>query len=655
MMKFKIAIILVFLFFSNNILSQDFRFGKVEKTDFETTALSGEDDPDAIVLFRKDHTRFNFYSSGMTQTNEVYQRILIKNEEGLKYATEKINLYDGSNRTRDDLRNVKAASYNLVNGKIVKTKLSRRDIYDEDINDYWRSKSFTIPGASIGSIIEFKYDITSSLAIIDDKNVQYDIPINHFDFKVQTPEYFTYNIVINPEAPYLVMVNQSTESNTYGDQRLISTDQILRMQSDAIPSLQEEPMSGSKERYRAKLMFELSGTRFPNSTYENFSTTWENVSKRILENKNFGDQLGRSRFFEEDLNESLKSNGLNLNTAYEILNFVHSKVKWNGKYGKYAERGIKKTYKEGSGNVADVNLLLISMLREKGFDAFPVLVSSINNGIPLFPTLDGFDYVITQLVINDIIYLVDATEPYSTFNVLPQRAAHWQGRVLKSADDSEWVDLTPNNLSKDIIMIEGEFDEDLSVNFKAQRRFTDQIALSVRKRLSNLDTEEVNTYLEGDESGLILNSHEFKNLNNVNEPLNIIYEGVYNNAVDVVGDKIYLAPLLFEKTDENPFKSENRKFPIDLNFPMYTKAIVNIKIPEGYEVLSIPSNTKAVYENDLGSYLYRVANRGNIITVSAKLNMNISKIQPQKYSSFRDFYIAIVDKDAERIVLQKKP
>lgn len=67
---------------------------------------------------------------------------------------------------------------------------------------------------------------------------------------------------------------------------------------------------------------------------------------------------------------------------------------WNGDYGKYTDQNISKAFKEGKGNVAEINLLLVALLKETGLQANPVLISTQSNGIPIFPTLEGFNYVI---------------------------------------------------------------------------------------------------------------------------------------------------------------------------------------------------------------------------------------------------------------------
>jgi hypothetical protein len=39
-------------------------------------------------------------------------------------------------------------------------------------------------------------------------------------------------------------------------------------------------------------------------------------------------------------------------------------MNWNEKMGYYTDLGVKKAYTEKVGNVADINLMLVSMLRE---------------------------------------------------------------------------------------------------------------------------------------------------------------------------------------------------------------------------------------------------------------------------------------------------
>ena len=58
---------------------------------------------------------------------------------------------------------------------------------------------------------------------------------------------------------------------------------------------------------------------------------------------------------------------------------------------------MRKAYKDKTGNVAEINLMLTAMLRYAGINANPVLVSTRSNGIALFPNRTAFNYVIAAV------------------------------------------------------------------------------------------------------------------------------------------------------------------------------------------------------------------------------------------------------------------
>jgi hypothetical protein len=63
--------------------------------------------------------------------------------------------------------------------------------------------------------------------------------------------------------------------------------------------------------------------------------------------------------------------------------------------------------------VAEINLMLTAMLRYAGLDANPVLTSTRDNGIAVFPTRTAYNYVIASVKIADKQYLLDATSKYT--------------------------------------------------------------------------------------------------------------------------------------------------------------------------------------------------------------------------------------------------
>src|SRR5690606_27200670 len=128
----------------------------------------------------------------------------------------------------------------------------------------------------------------------------------------------------------------------------------------------------------------------PGSPMKTYSTTWEDVSKGIYEVDSFGSELTRSNYFEDDLNKILSGVSTSEEKISRIFSFVVNKMSWNNYTGYYTNEGVKEAYKKGSGNVADINLMLVAMLRKANLNANPVLVSTKDHGMPLFPTRNGF-------------------------------------------------------------------------------------------------------------------------------------------------------------------------------------------------------------------------------------------------------------------------
>ena len=116
---------------------------------------------------------------------------------------------------------------------------------------------------------------------------------------------------------------------------------------------------------------------------------------------------------------------------------------------------------------------------------------------------------------------------------------------------------------------------------------------------------------------------------------------------------LYFSPLLFFETIENPFKSETRSYPIDFVYPREDKYIVNILLPKGYVIESLPEKAKIVFNGDDGVYTYIVRQNGKMIQFTMDLKLNKTLILPSEYEVFKQFYQMMIDKQAEKVVLSK--
>ena len=111
--------------------------------------------------------------------------------------------------------------------------------------------------------------------------------------------------------------------------------------------------------------------------------------------------------------------------------------------------------------------------------------------------------------------------------------------------------------------------------------------------------------------------------------------------------------MVFLAAKESPFKPETRLYPIDFGFPMKDRYIVNIDLPEGYKVESLPENAVFNLGEDTGSFRYLISQVGNKLQLSVELSINKSFIAAEEYGNLKKFYELLIAKENEKVVLSK--
>nr|WP_315143323.1 transglutaminase domain-containing protein [uncultured Flavobacterium sp.] len=652
-----------------NVYSQELELGKVTITELQEKRHPKDTTAAAAILFKRGKVDFEFsQDQGFTMFTEVTTRIKVYKKEGYEWANKKIDYYTVSN-SKEMVYFSDAVTYNLVNGKIEKTKLKSDGVFEEKVNKYWSSKKITMPNVSEGSIIEYTYRVKSPrIAELTDWAFQASIPVNYSEFKTFVPEYFVYNTNMKGTLMPIRTVSKSRKSVNYtyrqefdpgrgggssSQEKLDFEETLTAYIAKDLPALKEESFVNNINNYISSVSHELSSIRYPNQPYKNFSTNWESVAKAIYEDEDFGSELNKTGYFEDQIKALIAP----LNSPEEkiaaIFAYVKSNVKWNGFRGYYCEQGVRTAFKNRSGNAGDINLMLTAMLRFAGLEANPVLVSTRDNGIALFPSRTAFDYVIAAIESPNGLVLLDATEANSMPNVLPTRDLNWFGRLIRKDGSSSEVDLMPKVLSNDVITMSYSVDSTGKISGKLQRQQSNYNAMLYRNRVKE---ENQDTYLEKleNENGKIeIEEYKRSNEKELHLPVSEVYSFTASNLCDVIQDKIYINPLLFYTYKENPFKQETREYPIDYSYPFTDRYAINIQIPEGYVVESVPAPVNMVMQDDLGGFKFLTNVSGNMIQLSVQHQIKVPIVASDYYEMLKEYYQKMIEKENEKIVLKK--
>lgn len=667
-MKKIITILLVIT--STGFFAQDFKFGKVSKAELEEKFHPTDSTANAAYLYKFRKTYFMYSpNDGFILMSEIHVRIKIYNKEGFDKATKEIRYYRPDKGFKDKISNIKATTYNLVDGKIKKVKLGKKGIFDTKLSKFYHSKKLTMPNIMEGSVIEYKYKTSSRYySDIEDLQFQHDVPVNKLDYSIAIPEYFRFNQT--SKGYYGVMPTTRTKkdktsfssvSRSSGafhqsestTSKIEYTVYISDYKADNIPALKDdEPYVNFINNYRGGVKYELKSIQYPNSTPQLFSTSWDKVAFQIYKSQRFGGELNKSGYYKDDLASVVASANKEVEKIAAIYQYVKSKVKWNGYFGMSANNGVRKAYKDGVGNSGDINLMLTSMLRSAGINANPVLVSTRSNGVPLFPTLDGFNYVITIVNVGDGYVLLDATEKYGLPNILPVRALNWNGRVVRKDGTSSWIPLVSSKHSTEDHKVSATITPDMTVEGMLSSKFSNLSALNFRNRYNIIKEEEISSKLEEDYS-IEIENFRIGNKYSLGKPVTQMVKFSSEDLIEEISNKIYINPMLFFTMSQNPFKAVDRKFPVDFDSPWKRKYTISIQIPEGYSVESLPKPYAVGMRENRDVFKYQLKQVGNKITLVCSLQFNDSRVNPKDYLELKEFFRKMVEKQTEKIVLTK--
>lgn len=671
-MQFRFLFALFFLSLFINVNAQDYRFGKVSEVELLQKEHPIDPTANAAILYREVKSEFQYsQDSGWYLVMDYFERVKIYNKEGFDWANITIDLY--KDRRKDILKGLRAHTYHLnAKGKVDHVRLGKDGIFEQETTKYLSQTKLTMPNIQEGSVIEYKYSIESPFIFnIDEFRFQETIPVDKVNITFNTPEYFIYNTHQRGGVPYTVTTSSRDRNlrfnQTTRDMKAFSGSGIpettvrevsfkedsYNVDLEKVPAMKVEAYAGNINSYITALQFELSYVHFPGSVMETYATTWEDVSRSIYRSDSFGSELDRTNYFEKDIDALLEGIRDPAEKTARIFYYVVGKMNWNGYYGYYTNEGTRNAYKKGSGNVADINLMLTAMLRYANLNANPVLASTKSHGIPLFPTRNGFNYVVTALELPQGTILLDATNKNAEIGVLKPEIINGEGRFIKKDGFSTWMSLRSLVPAVKSSMVSMEIKPDFSITGTAQNRFTGNYAFLYRSQYKSLDNPDQIKSLEKNLKQTELSEVSFENLDKLGQPVALKYNFSSFEGIEDVAGKLYFSPLAFMATSENPFKAETREYPIDFGFPMKDRYIVNIQLPEGYQVESVPENAMYNLEGNKGSYRYMISQVGDKLQLSVELAINSSFMAANEYGNLKRLFELMVKKEAEKVVLSK--
>jgi transglutaminase-like putative cysteine protease len=648
-MKLLNVILILFLYSQIIVHAQNFskEYGKIGKEETDLASYAPDKSAEAVVLFDIGKSYFEDFDGDFKVIFEESKRIKIFSEAGIKWAEVEIPFYH-EGQIYEEVYDLEATTYNPENGAFRMTSLNVATCHDEKVNEYWSIKKFAIPDVKPGSIIEFRYKISSQYKFnLRDWEFQSRIPIVYSEYEVKMIPFYEYVFLLQGAKKFDSQTSYEATGLTRQYGPVNYHDMVYKYVMKNVPGFNDEEYITSINDYLIKIGFQLSKVINTRGETTKVISSWTELVKDMLKDQNVTKFANKSEKLSSKLisPDSLKNKSQKEKFDF-IISYVKSNFSWNKINNKYSSKSPNDLLKDKFGNAADLNLLAIGLLNAAGIEAYPLIISTRENGkVKLdYPYLKFFNYLLISATIDGNNVLSDATEIFCPNDRIPMRCLNDRGLLIKSGD-VQWISLqnsVPSEIQATISIDSiGNVSHTSSVISASEydalkfRNFYGEDKKMIAKRLD----ENVFTV---DESSISV-----KNLKHFDLPYSMKFNTIFKT--EKINEKIYLSPFLDEPITENPLKQNSRTYPVDIIYPIKRSFNSVITIPDGYKVEFVPEDYKI--KNDLFELNYNVKNDGKSISITFNYFFKKSVYAAADYLNLKYYFKDIIKKGYEKIVL----
>ncbi len=646
----------VFLLFSitTSLSQMPDTFGQV--TDFERNLTSYDKDPDAnaIYLHERGDNYFKVIDNRIRLVKEYHVKIKVLKKEGFDFGTVEIPLYHNGTYA-EKITKIQAVTHNDGN----RYNVLPSEIFTEEYSERWRLKKFTFPKLQVGSILEYAYTLVTPYDYkLDGWEFQAAIPKLYSEFNAKIPGNWIYNRALFGSLKLAINDSKIKKNCFHVDGIAKSADcEVLKYAMKDIPAFKEEKdFMLAAENYRSRLEFEISQYNRFDGTSKKYTKSWKDVDSEFRNDRDIGRQLTKKGFFERNVPEKLLTEGSDIERAQNIYKFVQQHYNWNEEYSSYGEARVKDAFDAKKGNAWEINMSLINLLNAADIPANLMLLSTRQRGLPkkIHPVMSDFNYIVAKVKIDEKDYLLDATDKYLPFGMLPFRVLNHYGRVMDFKNESYWQNILPEPTN--IKQVRAQLVLDLE-NQNAKGVFdimnTGYNAVYRRKLIDRKGQEAYLEELEDNMTGeFVITDYEF--VKERSDEKKVIERIKFDLGEAIQENKIYFNPFLVHFFDSNPFLLEKRDYPIDFGYPRTYKYELRINIPTGYKVNALPESIEIGLGQSLAGIKMYVQRNDLQIGISYQLFIRHTHFLPEDYDTVKEIFSKAVELQKNSLVVLEK-
>ena len=568
----------------------------------------------------------------------VHQKIKINGEKGKKLSHLKIP-FDSE---REKVKFIEGYTL-LPNGKKIKiTKKDIKIVTPAEFTEYtslypgYKVISINFPGVEIGSIIEYKYVIYTFKPLIE----------KHFwdGFYFQSTEPFLltrYELKV----PKKIKINIFEKDIKLTEKKEKFGYITYIWEKRNVPPIIEEILMPPLNEIVPKVYI---------STFN----SWSEIGKWFYEiTKDKKEKNNEIKNLVEKLVENKKSDEEKIITLY---NYVCSNIRYVGLeigiHG-YKPHSPEEVLKAKYGDCKDKANLLKKMLEIVGIKSYLSLVNTDTNIEKEIPFPGQFNHAILAIPQENNYIFLDPTSEVIKYPYIPPSEQGKYTLICKEEPELFKIPVFPSDKNLRKREIKAIIDENGNVNGKTQiipKGIFEAALRNSFRYLKQVERErnllrELNSILPGTK----LISFDIIGLESLENQLIEKYEFFTSGYGIRVKNKIIFQPILIDKlVDLSIVSLEERKYPLRLGYNFRKEEIIEYKIPDNFEIETMPDTFKI--EEEFGVFTLNIEKINSGFKIHRIFQINEFEISPEIYPKFKEFYKKVSLYDKLPVILNLK-
>ncbi len=621
------------------------KLGKSSAAWFGDNPYAADSSVHAYVIAQDTEINFGFLSYG---TGRLSRRITVRrvvrvlDPQGYGEALVKIQYYDPEDGGQGEtLGKVEAYTHQMTNGGVDTRAVAKEERYRTRLSPDYVEVAFSFPGVVAGTVLDLSYSRESeNMYRCPITYFQGDIPVQVAETRLLSHEAFRYQThVLGHEH-----VTQTNDRRPYPDNLVGGNLMIATFRAEDLPAIAAEPYITTLGNYRSHLRVELQTFTPPTGMTVQISGDWDKISEGLADAPGVKAAMRAKGDYREWADACPPALTDPQEKAAWAMAKVASLVRWNGYHASYASRRAGPLVSKGEGYSAEVNAVLLGVLRSLGLEANPVFVSTRDHGrlLHFIPNAASVNSMIVALVVDGKPVLLDACDPTSYPGVLPLADLNGQGIMVDANGVATFIELQEQTLDQRAIQAELAVDPGgylvgstaLTLSGLAAKPFVTATATGLELRV---------------DTSALFDGYTVSNLVITREKayawrLTADVRSVY--PVPDLGGALALNPNISPQWTKNPFAHEGRRYPVEFPAKIVETRQINLALPADKRLEALPTLVNVTTANRDAFYRYQVVDRDNTLTISTTLAIKNLTYLPDRYHEVRGLFDKVVEQEA---------